>query len=149
MKIAVTATGPDLNSPVDPRFGRCQYFVIVDTDTMEVTPLQNEAMMAGGGAGIQAAQFISDKGVNGVITGNVGPNAWSGLSAAGITIYQFAQGTVGEAIDLLKQGKLQPVSSSSVPSHFGMGGGMDSGMGPGMGPGMGRGGGRGMGGGRW
>lgn len=135
MKIVVTSTGNTLDSPIDPRFGRCQFFVFVDPETMEFEPAENEAVMAAGGAGPQAAQFVANKGAEAVITGNVGPNAASSLAAAGIKIYVGATGTVKETILLFKNGQLQEANEATVASHSGMRGGMGRGMGGGMGRG--------------
>jgi len=146
LKVAVSATGPSLDASVDPRFGRCAYFVIVDMDTMQFEALQNSAQYAGRGAGIQAAQTIASKGAQVVLTGNVGPNAYQALSAAGIQIVTGAYGTVREAVMKYKQGELRSTSSPTAPMHYGMGGGYGMGMGRGRGMGMGRGMGRGMGG---
>lgn len=141
MKLAVTSTGDNLDSQVDPRFGRCQYFIIVDTDTMQFEALQNPNFQAPSGAGIATAQTIAGKGVETVLTGNVGPNAHQTLSAAGIKVATGASGKIREAIENYKQGKLQSTSGPSVGSHFGMGMGTGRGMGRGMGmrPGMGTG----------
>ncbi len=152
MKIAVSSTGPDLNASVDTRLGRCQYFIIVDPDTMEFEAMPNPSLAAMHGAGIQTAQIITNKGATVVLTGNCGPNAFQTLSAAGIQVIVGVSGTVKDAIEKYKKGELQPSSQASVSSHFGTGGisstpGMTPGMGtfPGMGGGTGRGGGRGMG----
>ena len=75
MKIAISANGTDRNAQVDPRFGRCQYFLIIDTDGDQTEAVPNAAQSAGGGAGIQAAQTVADRNVEAVLTGNVGPNA--------------------------------------------------------------------------
>jgi predicted Fe-Mo cluster-binding NifX family protein len=139
MKIAVTSTGNTLDSPIDPRFGRCQFFILVDPETMEFEAAENQAMMAAGGAGPQAAQFIANKGAEAVITGNVGPNAASSLAAASIKVYVGPTGTVRETISLFKNGQLQEVGEATVASHAGMRGGGGRGMGGG-----GRGQGRGM-----
>jgi len=143
MKIAVSATGPTLDAEVDPRFGRCQYFIIADPDTMEFESLDNTNAMAAGGAGISTAQMIAGKGAEAVLTGNCGPNAFQVLSAAGIQVITGVSGKVKDAIQSYKSGGLQSSSQPNVADHFGMGGG--SGMGGGMGRGMG--GGSGMGGG--
>ncbi len=145
MKVAVTTSGKDLDSPIDQRFGRCAYFMFVDTDTMDFEVFDNDSMSQAGGAGIQSGQFVAEKGGKVLITGNVGPNAARTLSAAGVQLIAGQSGTVRQAIENYKSGKLQATSSSNVPDHFGMGGG---GMGSGMGRGMGRGMGGGMGGGR-
>ena len=70
MKIAISASGPSLDAEVDPRFGRCQYLIIVDPDTMEFEAVENSNAMAAGGAGIATGQMIAEKGVNVVLTGN-------------------------------------------------------------------------------
>jgi predicted Fe-Mo cluster-binding NifX family protein len=123
MKIAVSATGKDLTCQIDPRFGRCQYFIFVDTETMAFEALENEGGMASGGAGVQAAQLVVQKGANALITGNLGPNAASALSASGIKIHFAPGGTVQEVVQAFKAGKLLEASGPTVPSHFGMGGG--------------------------
>ncbi|MHC1565237.1 MAG: NifB/NifX family molybdenum-iron cluster-binding protein [Candidatus Syntropharchaeales archaeon] len=153
MKICVSSTGTDLNAQVDPRFGRCQYFMIVDPDTMEFEAIPNEGIGASSGAGIQAAQTIANKGVDVLISGNVGPNAFQTLSAAGVKSVTGASGTIRDAIEMYRAGKLSETAGATVPGHAGMpqstpetfaGGG--AGMGMGGGRGMGRGGGgRGMG----
>jgi predicted Fe-Mo cluster-binding NifX family protein len=98
MKIAVTSTGPSLDDQVDPRFGRCPYFVIVDSDSMEASPHENVNAAAAGGAGVQAGQFVADQGVSVVLTGNCGPNAVPVLEAAGIELVTGMTGTVREAV---------------------------------------------------
>ena len=103
MKICVTAQGNNLESLVDPRFGRCQYFIIVDPDTLEFEAVQNPSISAGGGAGIQSGQLMVNKGVKSVLTGNVGPNAFATLQAAGIEIIVGASGRVSEAIEKYKK----------------------------------------------
>lgn len=123
MKIAVSATQPSLDAQVDPRFGRCQYFIIVDLDTMQSEAVENTGALASGGAGISTAQLITGKGVEAVLTGNCGPNAFQVLSAAGIKVVTGASGVVRDAVQDYKSGNLQPASQPNVPGHFGMGGG--------------------------
>ena len=123
MKIAVSSTGKDLNSQIDPRFGRCQYFIFIDPETMEFEVFENEGLMASGGAGVQAAQLIAQKGAKALITGNLGPNAASALSASGIKAYLVPGGTVRDTIEAYKSGSLREASGATVPPHFGMGGG--------------------------
>ena len=120
MKVAISATGNTLESTMDQRFGRAAYFIIVDTETMKFEALDNSATASAGGAGITSAQTVNDKGVEAVITGNVGPNAMSVLSAAEVSIYQGAQVSVRENMEKLKKGELQKIETS-VPQHFGMG----------------------------
>lgn len=121
MKACASSAGYDLNAPIDPRFGRCRVFLFVDTETMEYEAVENPAMMAGGGAGTQAAQMVANKGATVVLTGNVGPNAFSALDAAGIKIYVGLSGTVQDAINRLNQGGLQETNEATVSRHFGTG----------------------------
>ena len=143
MKIAVTAQGPSMEAAVEARFGRAPYYVIVDTDTMNVETMQNPNMAAGGGAGIQSAQLMADRNVKYILTGNCGPNAFRVFGAAGVQVIVGVSGRVSDAVSQFKAGAFNTVTKPNVQSHFGMGGG--AGMGRGMGGGMG--GGRGMGGG--
>jgi predicted Fe-Mo cluster-binding NifX family protein len=129
MKIAISSTGKNIDSQIDPRFGRCQYFVFIDPETMEFEALENEGVMAMGGAGVQAAQLIVQKEAKALVTGNLGPNAASALSASGIKVYLVPGGTVKEVAEAYKSGTLKEVSGSTVPSHFGMGGGRGMGRG--------------------
>lgn len=143
MKIAVSASGNNLDAAIDPRFGRCAYFVLVNTDDMSFEAFDNENIALGGGAGIQSAQFVASQGAGIVITGNVGPNAVRTLSAAGVEVIVGQTGTVRQAIEDYKKGKLASSREANVADHYGMQGG--SAPGPAGGMGMGRGGGMGMG----
>ena len=137
MKIAISATGSTLDAEVDPRFGRCQYFIIAEPQTMEFEADDNSSAMAAGGAGISAAQMIADKGVEAVLTGNCGPNAYQVLSSAGIQVITGVSGKIKDAIEGYRAGKFKTSSQPNVPDHFGMG--ADPGMGAGFGIGRGRG----------
>ena len=132
MRVAVSATSPTLDADIDPRFGRCQYFIIADPDTMEFETLENSGSMAGGGAGISTAQTIAGKGIEAVLTGNCGPNAYQVLSAAGIKVFTGVVGKVQDAIEGYKLGKFKASSQPNVPGHFGMGRGMGRGRGMGQ-----------------
>jgi predicted Fe-Mo cluster-binding NifX family protein len=105
-KICVSATGSSIDSQVDPRFGRCAYFIIADADTMDYYYLPNPAYESPHGAGIQAAQVVASQRVKAVITGMVGPNAHHVLSAAGIDVITGTSGTVKDAIQRYKSGEL-------------------------------------------
>lgn len=129
MKVAVTARGESLDSQLDPRFGRCQFFVVVDTLTMDSEAVPNGSATASGGAGIQAAQSVSGTGAEVVITGDVGPNAHQTLSAAGIRIATGASGTVREALEMFKRGALDETGAPTAGPHSGMGGGRGTGQG--------------------
>jgi predicted Fe-Mo cluster-binding NifX family protein len=140
MKIAITSTGTTLEDNVEARFGRCPYFLIIETDTMKVEPIQNPNIALGGGAGTQSAQLMAEKGVTSVLTGNCGPNAFRIFGVAGINLITGVHGRVRDAVDKFKSGSMSHSSVPNVQSHFGMGGrGMGRGMGMGMGKGMGRG----------
>lgn len=145
MKIAITSSGGDLTSQIDPRFGRCPYFIIIDPDTEKFEAIENPNVQAMGGAGIQSAQLVANKGAEFVLTGSCGPNAFQTLSAAGVKVITGMVGTVKEAISRFKSGQFQPTQAPDVGAHFGTGFGMGRGMGGGMGRGMGAGMGRGMG----
>ena len=129
MKICVSAVANSLDAQLDPRFGRCPYFVIVDSESMQFEAIPNMASGATGGAGIQAAQIIANKGVKVVITGNVGPNAFQALSAAGIKIVTGVFGTVREAVEKYKREELRETGAPTVGGHFGMGRGQGQGRG--------------------
>jgi predicted Fe-Mo cluster-binding NifX family protein len=109
MKIAISATGPDINAPFDPRFGRGANFIFVDAETGEWEGHPNAAVNAGGGAGIQAAQFVVEHGAQAVVSGNFGPNAFATLKAAGLRMFIAREGTVQELVDRFKAGELQEV----------------------------------------
>ncbi len=120
MKICITAKGPDLNSEVDSRFGRCSYFIIIDPETMDFESIENPNINAVGGVGIRSAQFVSNKAVNTVITGNCGPNAFHTLKSANIDIVTGANGIVKEMIEKYKDGSLKSDSGPSVLPKFGL-----------------------------
>jgi predicted Fe-Mo cluster-binding NifX family protein len=157
MKIAISASGPDLTSAVDPRFGRCPYFLFVDPDSMDFEAIENPNISSASGVGIQSAQLVAEKGAQAVLTGSCGPNAFQTLQAAGVEVIIGVSGTIKEAVAHYKSGQAQTAPQANVPAHSGIGGGgsvgsgfsmgrgMGGGMGRGMGGGMGRGMGRGMG----
>lgn len=133
MKICITSSGESLDSPLNPRFGRCPYFLIVDTETKEVQAVENASAGAARGAGIAAAQKISDLGCGVVITGNVGPNAFYALNAAGIKVFTGAFGkSCEEALKDYNEGNLTEASAATARG-FGRGGGFGRGRGGGWG----------------
>jgi predicted Fe-Mo cluster-binding NifX family protein len=95
----------------------------VDTESQEFEALDNANVAAAGGAGIRSAQLIADKGSEALISGNVGPNAFNVLSAAGIKVYSQASGSIKEALDKLKNGELTETTEPNVGNKFGFGGG--------------------------
>ena len=141
MKIAISSSGKTLDSALDPRFGRCACFLVIDPADMSYEAFDNQSAAQSGGAGIQAAQFLADKNVSAVITGHVGPNAVQILSAAAIEIFAQQQGTIREVVERYKNNRLNSTAQSTVGRHFGMGGG---GRGGGIGAETASSGGRGM-----
>src|SRR4030042_286445 len=138
MKICLSSAGPGLDSEMDPRFGRCQYFLFIDSDTNAFEAVENPNLSASGGAGIQSAQLVSNKGVEVLITGQVGPNAFTTLQAAGIKILIGASGKVQEVLEKYQKGQISSSAQGpTVQAHFGMG--MGGGMGRGKGRGVGQG----------
>ncbi len=106
MKIAITSEGQDINDSVDPRFGRCKYFIVYDSDSGAFESLKNTHAQASGGAGIQAGQWMVSKGVKAVLTGHVGPNASGVLIPAGVKIYTGVSGTVADAFQRFQKGEI-------------------------------------------
>lgn len=120
MKVAITASGENLDSPVDRAFGRARYFVITDSERINVEVLENsQNVNAAQGAGIQAARQIADKSVDVLLTGNVGPNAFRALEAVSIRVYQFESNilTVSDALTAWKEGRLQEVKAPTAKGH--------------------------------
>jgi predicted Fe-Mo cluster-binding NifX family protein len=119
MKVAVTSQGSNLQSPLDPRFGRARYFVVLDTKTGAFSAVDNSANLnAAQGAGIQAAKRIVELGVDALITGHVGPKAFSASRAGGMKIYTGASGTVADAVAQFKAGKLTAATAADVEGHW-------------------------------
>lgn len=121
MKICITATGNNIDSTVDPRFGRCPFFMIYDTENDTYEFIENESRNAMGGAGIQAAQNVLAKGAEAIITGNIGPNSFRVFEGAKIKIYTGVSGPLKEAIEKFKTNQLAQTTSPNVQSHYGMG----------------------------
>lgn len=120
MKICITSKGVDLDAEVDPRFGRCAYFLFVDTDSLAFEAVENPNLDAAGGAGIQSGQLVAGKGVSAVLTGNVGPNAFETLKGAGIDVVTGMSGKARKAVETYKLGKISPTQGPSVSSKHGL-----------------------------
>lgn len=116
MKIAVSSSGKTLESKVDERFGRAPFFLIIEDGLSEI--IENPNLSAEGGAGIQTAQMLADKGVEAVIAGSFGPKAYQTLDAAGIRMYSGSGMTVSEALELLKTNKLKPMVGADKSPHW-------------------------------
>jgi predicted Fe-Mo cluster-binding NifX family protein len=119
MKVAVSCEGKTLESPVDQRFGRAAWFLVVDTSSMTFDVLENTDASAG--AGINAAKLLVDGGAQAVLTGNCGPNAERTLTAGSVKLFTGVTGTVAEALEQFKEDQLTEASGRSVQSHSGMG----------------------------
>jgi predicted Fe-Mo cluster-binding NifX family protein len=119
MKVAVTSQGSDLAAAVDPRFGRAKSFIAVDTESGEFSVCDNaQNLNAAQGAGIQAAANVIDLDVDAVVTGNVGPKAFAALKEGNVPIFIGAGGTVADAVQQLKDGKLQEADDPNVEGHW-------------------------------
>ncbi|OYT42429.1 MAG: dinitrogenase iron-molybdenum cofactor [Candidatus Aenigmarchaeota archaeon ex4484_224] len=134
MRIALPSTGKDLNSIVDSRFGRALYFVFVDVEGKEIKKFEayeNPAYNAFGGAGIQASQFVANKGANVVISPSIGPNSFGLLIQVGIKIYSCPFGiSIKQAVEMFLEGKLNEFKAPFGPG-FGRGRGWRGGWGRG------------------
>ena len=145
MKVAVSAAGQNLEASIDERFGRCRYFIIVETDDMSYEVIENTNADLSTSAGIQSASLVASKGVEAVITGNCGPKAMQVFAATTITVIIGQHGIIKNVVEKFKNGDLKPSTRGNVPGKSGV---EQTASTPGLGrPGMGSGGGRGMGGG--
>ncbi len=113
MIIAISSSDGNFNTEFSPRFGRCNYFIIVETDTREWESKPNPAANARGGAGPQAVQFLSGAGAEAAITGRYGPNAYTTLKAAGIRAYVADAGTPEELLDRFLTGTLEEINGAT------------------------------------
>jgi predicted Fe-Mo cluster-binding NifX family protein len=129
LKIVVTANSTDLDAPVSLAFGRCPVYVFVDTDTMHFEAVENPELDILRGAGFEAAEFVVERGAQAVMTGNVGPNAFSVFHSSGVSVYLSGRATVREAVEAYKAGRLQPVEGANVLTHSGTSGGIGVGRG--------------------
>ena len=122
MKIAVSGSQPDLEGDVNPMFGRCEYFLIVDVEGKKVNgygAVKNMSASQAGAAGISAAQAVAGKGVKAVITGSMGPRALDVMGQFGIEVYA-ASGPVREAVRNFGEGKLKKIQTPGQ-MHSGLG----------------------------
>ncbi len=119
IKICVTSQGDNLEAQVDQRFGRCQYFLFIDTETLEFEAVANQNVTGMGGVGIQSGQLVAEKQVGVVLTGRVGPNASETLEAAGINVFFDVSGSVKDAVMKYKNGELQASKGPNAEEHSG------------------------------
>lgn len=122
MKICITSGASGLDAPVDPRFGRSPFFVMVDLESMTESTIANSITSAPSGAGILAAQEVTKQGVSALVTGKISPNAMQILSLAGIDVYQHQDGgSVRDVVEKFKRGELSKIAVPSTPGRAGMG----------------------------
>jgi predicted Fe-Mo cluster-binding NifX family protein len=119
VKVAISSAGKDLTSPIDPRFGRCAYFVIVDTETMEAQGYENPGALAGTGAGVAAAQLVANGGAEAVISKVLGPYSFAALREGDITAYTGASGTVKDAVEQFNNGELEVLADANAEADAG------------------------------
>ena len=128
MKIAFSCTGERISDSLDPRFGRCSYFIIYDEKSGDSKAVENRGQHSGGGAGIAAAQQVIDEKVNVVITRNMGPNAFDLMKESGIKVYKGKQTSCQENFSLFEKSELNEIKEAG-PAHGGMGKGFQGGKG--------------------
>ncbi len=119
MKIAITVSDKDYNSEVDPRFGRAPYFMLVDTESGAVEHKDNsQNLNSPSGAGIQAAETVSESGAEALLTGHCGPKAFRTLSAAGIKVVIGVEGPALDAVEKFKTGIYEYAEAPDVSGHW-------------------------------
>jgi predicted Fe-Mo cluster-binding NifX family protein len=121
MKIVITANSDKIDQPFNPRFGRADYFILVDSDTQEWEAHANPAAQARVGAGPQAVQFIAEQGADIVVSGRFGPKAFSALQAAGIKAYVASDGTINDVLQQFLEGQLEQAIAATSPELHGKG----------------------------
>ncbi|MCM0754570.1 NifB/NifX family molybdenum-iron cluster-binding protein [Desulfovibrio aminophilus] len=122
MKIAISVQGKDLGSPLDPRFGRAEGFLVCDTEGGEPVYVPNSQNMSlAQGAGLQAAQTVAGAGAQAVVTGHVGPKAFLALNKGRIAVHLVPQGaaaTAAQALELFRAGKLPEAQGADKDGHW-------------------------------
>lgn len=119
MKVALSCSGITGSHMLDPRFGRCNYFLIYNQEGVLLKAIDNKGQLADGGAGIAAAQQMIDEDIDVIITGSMGPNAFDIIKNSGLKAYQCQQVACREALKLYSEGKL-PELGEAGPSHMGL-----------------------------
>lgn len=119
MKLAISVSGNRVDALFDARFGRAGAFCVVDTESGTRQVFNNPALSASGGAGVQAAQFIVRQGVQGVVSGAFGPNAFDTLEAAGVAMYLAPGDKSYTAAEIEKKFKAGELSRAGAATHEG------------------------------
>ena len=117
MKICISSQGEERGSNVDQRFGRCGYFAFYDTESGEYSFEANQFAAGVGGVGVQTSQYMAEKEVQAILTGQVGPNAFKTLNAAGIDVYPSAEGTVEQAVQAFLNGEYEKTGQATGPAR--------------------------------
>ena len=119
MKIAISSNGKELTDMIDTRFGRARGFVIYDTESGSTEYIDNRQNLdSAQGAGVQSARTVIEAGAEAVITGNVGPKAYSALNSASVAIYLLSEGSINDAIASYRDGKLEKAHEANVEGHW-------------------------------
>jgi len=122
MKIAISSTGKNLESEVDARFGRCDYFLIVEIENKKIKDfkaIENTGKDQMGGAGVTAGEIVAKQKVDAIITVNLGPRAFSVFEQFKINAYQ-GEGKIKDVIQKFLDGKLKEISNATGPQHEGI-----------------------------
>jgi len=119
MKIAISATGKDLENDIDTRFGRCRFFLIVDTKTKEVKAMVNKVRDRPSGVGITAGNIVENEGIDAMITTDIGPKAFEIFDRGGIKMYR-AEGKMKDAVRHFEEGKLPEITEPIAPKYAGV-----------------------------
>lgn len=112
MKVAFSATGKDIDSILDLRFGRCEVFQVYDTETNEIIVINNKGNSASGGAGIAASNQMIDEKIDAIVTGSLGPNAFNIIKESKIEMYKCTPISIKSAIEKYNNGQLEEIKSS-------------------------------------
>ncbi len=119
MKIAISSRNGSPDKNFQSRFARCENFAVFDQNLGTWENLKNPAGDSHGGAGPKVVQFLADHGIQAVISGRYGPNAFTALQAAGIEAYLADQGTPEALVKALQAGELKLANGASGPGRHG------------------------------
>lgn len=121
MRIAISATGPEVSSLAEERFGRCAYFLIFDEQKKLQEVINNKGAATAEGAGIKTTQVLLRHNVDVVLTGRVGPKAMQALLKGGVSVYTGLAGTAEDTLKRYLNGAMEPLGVPNAQQHAGMG----------------------------
>jgi len=104
VKVGVSAQAATLDAAVEPRFGRCPFGIVVDSESMEFDAFENQNTSGSGGAGPRTVQEFVDRGAQTILTGRLGPSAQEALYTSGMEIVTGVSGTVRQAVETFMEG---------------------------------------------